>query len=89
MKDQELGAVVAERDSLATRLREMAQEMETFNVRQETNEAELKRLRTENLQQRERLTDVTRQKSQQDDERARISPSGSGALRRRHPTSRR
>jgi len=68
LKDQELGAVLAERDGLANRLREMGQELETQNTRQEANDAELKRLRTEAVQMRDRLSELTRQKSLQDEE---------------------
>lgn len=68
LKDQELQTVAMERDALAARLQEVAHELEGMQARQEADQAELKKLRGELLQNRERLTDLQRQKSLQDDE---------------------
>ncbi|MFI5288306.1 MAG: FHA domain-containing protein, partial [Polyangia bacterium] len=68
LKEQELQRASQERDALAARLREASQELESVHVRQEADQAELKRLRADLVQQRDRLSDVTRQKSLQDEE---------------------
>jgi pSer/pThr/pTyr-binding forkhead associated (FHA) protein len=68
MKDQEIASAAAERDQLAARLRDVAQEMQSMSARHEAAEDELKRLRQENVTMRDRLADVTRQKSLQDEE---------------------
>ena len=67
-KDQELQNTAMERDALAARLRETAQEMEAMNARLETDQSELKKTRQELVQSRDRLADITRQKSLQDEE---------------------
>jgi predicted nucleic acid-binding Zn-ribbon protein len=68
MKDQEISSTAQERDALAARLREAAQELEGLNARFETEQAELKKARTELSQIRERLNDLSRQKSLADEE---------------------
>src|SRR5581483_1808261 len=68
LKDQEIGTVAQERDALAARLREAAQELEGLNGRFETEQAELKKARTELMQLRDRLNDLSRQKSLADEE---------------------
>jgi pSer/pThr/pTyr-binding forkhead associated (FHA) protein len=67
-KDYELQQVSHERDALAARLREAMQELEAANSRAEGGNAELQRLRTENVSQRDRLAQVQREKSLQEEE---------------------
>jgi pSer/pThr/pTyr-binding forkhead associated (FHA) protein len=67
-KDFELQQVAHERDALAARLREAMQELESANTRAEANNADLQRLRAENVSQRDRLAQVQRDKSLQDEE---------------------
>jgi chromosome segregation ATPase len=67
-KDYELSQVMQERDTLASRLREASQELEAATHRNEGNQTELQRLRAENLAYRDRLGEIQREKSLQDDE---------------------
>jgi hypothetical protein len=67
-KDYELSQAMQERDMLAARLREASQELESATHRNEANQAELQRLRGENLAYRDRLGELQREKSLQDDE---------------------
>jgi len=67
-KDYELQQAMQERDMLAARLREASQELEAATHRNEGNQTELQRLRAENLAYRDRLAEVQREKSLQDDE---------------------
>ncbi len=67
-KEQELAVVAQERDMLAARLREASQELESATHKSEAQQTELQRLRAENLAYRDRLTEVQREKSLQDDE---------------------
>jgi pSer/pThr/pTyr-binding forkhead associated (FHA) protein len=67
-KDVELSQVAQERDLLAARLREASQELEASTHRNEGNQTELQRLRAENLAYRDRLGELQREKSLQDDE---------------------
>jgi chromosome segregation ATPase len=67
-KDYELQQVSQERDMLASRLREASQELEAATHRNEGNQTELQRLRAENLAYRDRLGEIQREKSLQDDE---------------------
>jgi pSer/pThr/pTyr-binding forkhead associated (FHA) protein len=67
-KDFEVQQVAHERDALAARLREAMQELDGANSRAEGNNAELQRLRAESVSQRDRLAQVQRDKSLQDDE---------------------
>lgn len=67
-KEYELAQVMQERDALASRLREASQELEAATHRNEGNQTELQRLRAENLAYRDRLGEVQREKSLQDDE---------------------
>ena len=67
-KDYELQQVSQERDMLASRLREASQELEAATHRNEGNQQELQRLRAENLAYRDRLGEIQREKSLQDDE---------------------
>ena len=67
-KDYELQQAMHERDMLAARLREASQELEAATHRNEGNQTELQRLRAENLAYRDRLAEVQREKSLQDDE---------------------
>lgn len=67
-KDYELQRAAQERDTLAARLREATQELESAQHRNEANQAELQRLRAESLAYRDRLAEATREKSLQDDE---------------------
>ncbi len=67
-KDYELQQASQERDMLAARLREASQELEAATHRNEGNQQELQRLRAENLAYRDRLGEVQREKSLQDDE---------------------
>lgn len=67
-KDYELSQAMQERDMLAARLREASQELESATHRNEANQTELQRLRAENLAYRDRLAEVQREKSLQDDE---------------------
>jgi chromosome segregation ATPase len=67
-KDYELQQATHERDMLAARLREASQELEAATHRNEGNQTELQRLRAENLAYRDRLAEVQREKSLQDDE---------------------
>jgi chromosome segregation ATPase len=53
---------------LAARLREASQELESATHRNEANQTELQRLRAENLAYRDRLAELQREKSLQDDE---------------------
>lgn len=67
-KDYELSQASQERETLAARLREASQELEAAQHRNEGNQQELQRLRAENLAYRDRLGEVQREKSLQDDE---------------------
>src|SRR5262249_40252857 len=67
-KDYELQQTAQERDALAARLREASQELEAAQHRSDASQQELQRLRAENLAYRERLAQVQREKSLQDDE---------------------
>jgi pSer/pThr/pTyr-binding forkhead associated (FHA) protein len=67
-KDYELQQASGERDTLAARLREASQELEAAQHRNEANQQELQRLRAENLGYRDRLGEIQREKSLQDDE---------------------
>jgi pSer/pThr/pTyr-binding forkhead associated (FHA) protein len=67
-KDYELQQAASERDMLAARLREASQELEAAQHRNEGNQQELQRLRAENLGYRDRLGEIQREKSLQDDE---------------------
>ncbi|MDB4964456.1 MAG: Forkhead-associated protein [Myxococcales bacterium] len=67
-KDYELSQASQERETLAARLREASQELEAAQHRNEGNQQELQRLRAENLAYRDRLAEVQREKSLQDDE---------------------
>ena len=67
-KDYELQQAMQERDMLAARLREASQELESATHRNEANQSELQRLRAENLAYRDRLGELQREKSLQDDE---------------------
>ncbi|HEX6837483.1 MAG TPA: FHA domain-containing protein, partial [Polyangia bacterium] len=67
-KDYELQQAMQERDMLAARLREASQELESATHRNEANQTELQRLRAENLAYRDRLGELQREKSLQDDE---------------------
>ncbi|HEX8954142.1 MAG TPA: FHA domain-containing protein, partial [Polyangia bacterium] len=67
-KDYELSQAMQERDMLASRLREASQELEAATHRNEGNQTELQRLRAENLAYRDRLAEIQREKSLQDDE---------------------
>ncbi|HWE26457.1 MAG TPA: FHA domain-containing protein, partial [Polyangia bacterium] len=67
-KDYELQQVSQERDMLAARLREASQELEAATHRNDGNQTELQRLRAENLAYRDRLGEIQREKSLQDDE---------------------
>jgi chromosome segregation ATPase len=67
-KEYEMQQVAAEREQLAARLRETAQELESLRHQNEGQVTELQRLRAENLTFRDRLAEVQREKSLQDDE---------------------
>jgi chromosome segregation ATPase len=67
-KDGELQQTAQERDALAARLREASQELEAAQHRSDAALEELQRLRAENVQYRDRLAQVQRDKSMQDDE---------------------
>jgi chromosome segregation ATPase len=67
-KDYELQQASQEREMLAARLREASQELESAQHRNEANQTELQRLRAENLAYRDRLAEIQREKSLQDDE---------------------
>jgi predicted nucleic acid-binding Zn-ribbon protein len=67
-KDYEMQQVASERDGLAGRLRETAQELESLRHQNEGVMGELQRLRAENLTFRDRMAEVQREKSLQDDE---------------------
>jgi predicted nucleic acid-binding Zn-ribbon protein len=67
-KDYELQQASQEREMLAARLREASQELEAAQHRNEGNQTELQRLRAENLAYRDRLAEIQREKSLQDDE---------------------
>src|SRR5262249_50854919 len=68
MKDQELVNTSAERDALAARLREAAKELELARTRQETDEGEVRKLRTELVAHRDKAAELAREKSQTDEE---------------------
>jgi chromosome segregation ATPase len=67
-KDYEMQQVAQEREMLASRLRETATELESLRHQNEGQVTELQRLRAENLTFRDRLAEVQREKSLQDDE---------------------
>jgi chromosome segregation ATPase len=67
-KEQEIQALEAERDRLATRLRDTAQELELLHSKAENDGNELRKLRTEVVQLRERANDASRKSSYRDDE---------------------
>ncbi|HXU67852.1 MAG TPA: FHA domain-containing protein [Polyangia bacterium] len=67
-KDYELQQAMQEREMLAARLREASQELEAAQHRNDGNQTELQRLRAENLGYRDRLGELQREKSLQDDE---------------------
>jgi uncharacterized coiled-coil DUF342 family protein len=67
-KEYEMQQLAHERDALAARLREAMQELEGANSRSEASSAELQRLRAESVSYRDRLAQVQRDKSLQDDE---------------------
>src|SRR4051812_28825411 len=67
-QSQEIQALEAERDRLATRLRDTAQELELLHSKAENDSNELRKLRTEVVQLREKANDVTRKASYRDDE---------------------
>jgi chromosome segregation ATPase len=67
-QSQEIQALEAERDRLATRLRDTAQELELLHSKAENDGNELRKLRTEVVQLRERATEASRKSSYRDDE---------------------
>jgi pSer/pThr/pTyr-binding forkhead associated (FHA) protein len=67
-QSQEIQALEAERDRLATRLRDTAQELELLHSKTENDGNELRKLRTEVVQLRERANEVSRKSSYRDDE---------------------
>ena len=67
-KEQEIQALEAERDRLATRLRDTAQELELLHSKAENDGNELRKLRTEVVQLREKANDISRKSSYRDDE---------------------
>jgi chromosome segregation ATPase len=67
-QSQEISALIAERDRLATRLRDTAQELELLHSKAENDTNELRKLRTEVVQLRERANDASRKSSYRDDE---------------------
>jgi chromosome segregation ATPase len=67
-QSQEIQALEAERDRLATRLRDTAQELELLHSKAENDQSELRKLRTEVVQLREKANDISRKASYRDDE---------------------
>ena len=67
-KEQEIQALEAEKDRLATRLRDTAQELELLHSKAENDGNELRKLRQEVVQLRERSNEATRKSSYRDDE---------------------